>query len=175
MTTNTYQFITKWRVEATCEEVYDIIQDSETLSKWWPSVYLDVKELAPEGENHIGKQIALYTKGFLPYTLRWNFIVTENQKPHHIKLVADGDFVGRGIWDFEQQGKECLVTFDWQLAAEKPVLKYLSFMMKPLFSANHRWAMRKGEESLNLELLRRRAKSPEALAVIPAPPPQVGS
>jgi hypothetical protein len=29
---------------------------------------------------------------------------------------------------------------------------------KPIFSANHRWAMRKGEENLRLELAGRHAK-----------------
>jgi hypothetical protein len=42
--------------------------------------------------------------------------------------------------------------------------------MKPIFSANHRWAMAKGEESLKLELARRHAANQEELALIPAPP-----
>jgi len=42
--------------------------------------------------------------------------------------------------------------------------------MKPIFSANHHWAMAKGEESLKLELARRHATSAEELARIPAPP-----
>jgi hypothetical protein len=31
-------------------------------------------------------------------------------------------------------------------------LRYLSFLFKPFFSANHRWAMARGEESLRREL-----------------------
>lgn len=170
-TSNTYHFITQWKMQATCEEVYAIISNSKTLAKWWPSVYLDVKEIEAGGENNIGKKIALFTKGFLPYTLRWQFVISENRKPYHIKLVAEGDFVGRGIWTFEQAGEDCFITFDWELSAEKPVLKYLSFIMKPIFSANHIWAMKKGEESLRLELLRQRAKSDEERAAIPIPPP----
>jgi hypothetical protein len=42
--------------------------------------------------------------------------------------------------------------------------------MKPLFEANHRWAMAQGEESLKLELARRRATSDAARARIPPPP-----
>ena len=49
------------------------------------------------------------------------------------------------------------VTYDWRLRAEKPLLRSLSFLLKPLFEANHRWAMAQGEESLRLELARRRA------------------
>ncbi len=42
--------------------------------------------------------------------------------------------------------------------------------MKPLFSANHRWAMAKGEESLKLELSRRHSANQEELTLIPEPP-----
>jgi hypothetical protein len=67
-------------------------------------------------------------------------------------------------------GAEVIITYDWKIRADKPLLRYLSFMMKPFFAANHRWAMRKGLESLRLELARRHAPSPEARALIPPPP-----
>ena len=43
--------------------------------------------------------------------------------------------------------------------------------MKPLFAANHYWAMRMGEKSLALELDRRHATTSAARALVPAPPP----
>jgi hypothetical protein len=43
--------------------------------------------------------------------------------------------------------------------------------MKRIFSANHRWAMARGERSLQLELARRHAANdPTVQAAIPAPP-----
>ena len=51
------------------------------------------------------------------------------------------------------------IVYDWQLRAEKPLLRDLSFVLRPLFEANHRWAMARGETSLRLELERRRATS----------------
>ena len=42
--------------------------------------------------------------------------------------------------------------------------------MKPIFAANHHWAMAQGERSLKLELARRHAATPAELARIPAPP-----
>ncbi|MGZ3610536.1 MAG: SRPBCC family protein, partial [Ktedonobacteraceae bacterium] len=62
------------------------------------------------------------------------------------------------------------ITYDWKIKAEKPLLRYFSFIMKPFFSANHRWAMAKGEESLKLELARHHAVNKEELALIPSPP-----
>jgi Polyketide cyclase / dehydrase and lipid transport len=167
---NQYHFITNWKVRATQKEVYDIISDNESLAQWWPSVYLDVITTSPGDENSIGKRVSLYTKGFLPYTLKWNFVVSENVKYSTIAIRAFGDFAGRGIWKFEQQGDDCLITFDWKLEAEKPLLRYLSFLMKPLFSANHLWAMKKGLQSLELELQRRRVNDSQQLKMIPPPP-----
>jgi hypothetical protein len=170
MRTNEYLYITHWQVKGTFEEVAEIISQATELVRWWPSVYLDVQELEPGDERGIGKIVSLYTKGWLPYTLRWTFRVTESSYPYGFKLEAWGDLVGRGIWTFEQQGEYTHVGYDWKINAEKPLLRYLSFLLKPIFGANQHWAMRRGEESLKLELILRRATTPEERARIPSPP-----
>lgn len=112
----------------------------------------------------------LRTKGWLPYTLDWELEVVESRYPHGSTIAAHGDFEGRGTWTIEQDGAAVLATYDWRIRAEKPLLRRLSFLMRPLFEANHRWAMAQGRASLDLELARRRATSPEARARV-APPP----
>ena len=159
---NDYHFITRWRLEAKIEEVSDILSDPLTLPRWWPSVYLDVKEIKP---GNVGRVIDLFTKGWLPYTLRWRFTITKSTPPRGFELEAEGDFVGRGVWTLTQDGPVADVTYDWRIRAEKPLLKLFSFALKPIFAANHRWAMQKGLESLKLELRRRRGEHG-----VPAPP-----
>jgi hypothetical protein len=166
---NDYHFITHWRVQGALKEVSDIIGDAGELTRWWPSVYLDVRVLEPGNEHGLGKVVSLYTKGWLPYTLRWDFRVTSVGQDG-FTLVASGDFDGRGIWTFEQDGPWVIITYDWKISAEKPLLRYFSVLVKPIFSANHHWAMAKGEESLRLELARRHAKTSEERVLIPAPP-----
>lgn len=145
MTANEYHFITHWRVRGNVAEVLDILGNAEDLVRWWPSVYLDVTKR--------GEVVELCTKGWLPYTLRWSFRVTES-RPDGFVLEAFGDFVGRGEWIVKQEGAEVAITYDWRIRAEKPLLRLFSPILKPLFAANHRWAMDKGEESLKLELAR---------------------
>jgi hypothetical protein len=168
--TNEYHFITRWTLEGAIEEIADILNDAPGLVRWWPSVYLDVQRLEAGDERGVGSVISLYTKGWLPYTLRWQFRITEQRYPHGFTLEAWGDFVGRGIWTLEQRDSVVDVTYDWKIRADKPLLRYFSFLMKPIFAANHRWAMARGEESLRLELARRHAATPEERAAIPAPP-----
>ena len=92
MATNDYHFITTWHVKSTVEEVSEIIGEPRGLARWWPSVYLDVKVLKEGNEHGLGREVSLYTKGWLPYTLRWDFRVTEVQ-PVGFTLVAWGDLM----------------------------------------------------------------------------------
>ncbi|HEX8495029.1 MAG TPA: hypothetical protein VF658_19470 [Pyrinomonadaceae bacterium] len=170
MPSNEYRFIDRWRVEGTVREVSDVIEDGKDLPRWWPSVYLEVEELEPGGEGGLGKIITLRARGFLPYTLRINFHTVETRSPNGFTMKATGDLEGTGIWTFEQDGSFVNITYDWTVQANKRIIRTLSFLLKPLFAANHRWTMQRGEESLKLELARRRARTPEEAARIPAPP-----
>jgi len=172
MPTNDYHFISRWRVRASITDVADVISDAEGLPRWWPAVYLDVRELEPGEPSGVGKVIELHTRGWLPYTLRWRFQVTESDYPTNLAIEASGDFNGTGRWSFLQDGDFTNVTYDWQIRAAKPLLRRFSWLMKPVFSANHRWAMTRGRESLELELARRTAPTLEQRLRVPAPPRQ---
>jgi hypothetical protein len=123
MPAHDYHFVTHWRVEATPEQVWDVLDKPLDVPRWWPAVYLQV---------------------------------TERRHPHGFSLEAWGDFNGSGTWTFAPDGPFADIAYDWRIRADKPLLRYLSFLFKPFFSANHRWAMARGEESLRLELARRR-------------------
>jgi len=151
---NDYHFITRWRFQATREEVYGILGDPLALTNWWPEVYLQVKEVQAGDEDGIGQVIALHTRGWLPYTLKWQFRVTHASRPNGFSLNATGDFVGTGEWKFTQIDDEVDVVYDWHIRAEKPLIRLFSFLLKPIFSANHEWAMAKGEAALRREIIR---------------------
>ncbi len=153
---NDYHFITHWRLRGTVAEILEVLGNADDLPRWWPSVYLEVTTR--------GDLVELYTKGWLPYTLRWSFRVTE-RKPDGFIIEALGDFVGRGEWTLMQDGDFADIVYDWRIRAEKPLLRLLSPLLKPIFAANHRWAMARGEESLRIELARRHGEA------VPAPPP----
>ena len=167
---NSYHFVTRWRVKGTCAEVSDVLERVSDWPRWWPAVYLGVEVLKPGGPHGIGEEVGLFTKGWLPYTLRWQFTVVEENYPNGFAIAARGDFVGRGVWTLKQDGDRVNVTYDWDIAAEKPLLRTLTPLLRPLFAANHRWAMRTGEQSLTLELARRNAKTESERQAIPPPP-----
>ena len=88
-----------------------------SFPRWWPAVYFDARETAPPGPDGLGRRIALVTKGWLPYTIRWEFGVVEPRYPYSFAIAATGDFDGRGVWTFEQAGPFVDITYDWRLRA----------------------------------------------------------
>lgn len=167
-----YRFLTVWRVAGTVEEVQAVLGDAGALSRWWPSVYLSVVPVQDAAPDGTGTVVDLHTKGWLPYTLRWTLTITEPMTDTGFALTASGDLNGAGRWTFTADGPEVVISYHWQVSATKPLLSRLSWLLKPMFSANHRWAMARGEESLRLELRRRRAPGQGRVAApVPAPPP----
>jgi hypothetical protein len=167
-----YEFVTEWRVAGTIDEVKDVLgdNDSSAVTRWWPSVYLTVTQKEEGGEGGLGRVLDLYTKGWLPYTLRWTLRVTEPLTDGGYALEATGDLAGTGRWTFLQDGPEVVITYDWRIHATKPLLRRLGWVLRPAFAANHHWAMKRGEESLRLELRRRRQGVDGAQRSIPPPP-----
>ena len=165
-----YAFVSVWRVAGTIAEVRAVLSDSAALPRWWPAVYLAVVPVEPGDADGVGRTVDLHTTGRLPYTLRWRLRITETMTDEGFALAATGDLTGTGRWTFRQDGPEVEVTFDWRVRAGKPLLRRLSWLLRPAFAANHDWAMARGEESLALELRRRRAPDAAARAAVPPPP-----
>jgi hypothetical protein len=168
---NYYQFLTRWRMEASVEEVFQVLDAVPDYVRWWPAVWLRVELLDPGDANGIGSRGLFTSKGWLPYILRWEGTTLEKTFPQRRVFRASGEFEGYGIWTFRQNGSFVDAEYRWEVVADKPLLRYLSFLFRPLFAFNHNWSMTRGLESIRLELMRRGAKSPEELARIPAPPP----
>ena len=145
MPANEYYFVSHWRVPCTPAEAYDIIQDSAALPRWWPSSFIasEPYHFADGAEG-----VKLATKGWMPYMLHWTVRQLSADPPGSLVIEVKGDFDGRGIWTLMADGDHTTITYDWRIRVEKPGVKQLSFMLKPLFESNHRWAMKKGEESL---------------------------
>lgn len=157
MQANDYVFLTRWLVQGKADEAYAILIGVPGYLRWWRDIYLAVHPLAPAGKDGIGQSYRLLTRGKLPYRLQWETRIVETRRPNGFTIEATGDFVGRGVWAFDEHGGDLKILFDRRLRAEKPLLKSLSFLLKPLFRWNHRWAMERGEEGLRRELSVRRA------------------
>ena len=170
MAVNEYHLTTDWRFEGTTQEISNILSDSKAMARWWRAFIIDLEEREPGDAQGIGKVVALHIKGWLPYELRWSFRVTESRAPDGFSIEAWGDLTGHGQWTLEQDGRFVNVHYDWRISADRPLLRYFSFALKPLFASNHRWAMERGAEGIALELQRVHATTAAERAAVPLPP-----
>lgn len=155
---NEFHIITTWTVTADLTEVTAILTDAAHLPDWWSEVYLDTEIIALGDAAGIGRQVAVQSKGWLPYQMRWVATLVESHQPDGWTITASGDLDGVGIWSLRQKGTQVEVVYDWRVKAEKPVLRLVSPILAPIFAWNHRWAMVKGEAGLKRELLKRRGR-----------------
>jgi uncharacterized protein YndB with AHSA1/START domain len=140
-----YQFVDRWFVPAPVEEVYDLIGDQLSYPSWWGEVFLSVT--GDGGPPRPGRRASVVAKGFLPYKLHFDAETTEAERPRKITMRLSGDFQGGGFWTFTEQGDGTEAVLDWRPIVEKPFVKHLTPVLRPLFRANHNWTMRRGQEA----------------------------
>jgi len=165
-----YRYVNRWRVRGPIDEVAAVLRDAEAYPHWWPSVYLAVEPFT-DGAGDARRRVR--SQGFLPYAIEFNARVVDERLPHGFSVEAEGEMQGRGDWQLSADGEWVDIVYRWQVTGNKMLWRTTSWALRPLFEANHDWAMQRGEESLRLELARRRATSDAERDAVPAPPQPV--
>ena len=140
-----YVFVDEWDVNAPSEAVFDALADARTYPEWWKPVYLNVDA---DGAPEVGRTSTQLFTGRLPYKLRTRSTITELERPRLIKADVVGDLRGRGVWTLGPRDGGTHVRFDWQVFADRPLLRYLTPVFRPVFRWNHNWAIARANEGL---------------------------
>jgi uncharacterized protein YndB with AHSA1/START domain len=140
-----YVFVDEWDVAAPPEAVFDALADARTYPRWWTPVYIDVES---DGPAELGKESRQHFKGRLPYHLHTRSVITELDPPARITADVDGDLRGRGTWTLTPNARGTHVRFDWQVHADRRLLRVLTPLLRPLFRWNHNWAIARAMEGL---------------------------
>ena len=141
-----YRFVDRWFVPAPPGQAYDAIGDTLGYPGWWGRVFLTVE--GDEGPPKPGRRAKIVSRGLLPYKLRWEAQIVEADAPNGFSITMTGDFVGTGAWSFEAADGGTNAVFDFRPRVEKPIVKYLTPVLRPLFRWNHGWAMKRGQEGV---------------------------
>jgi hypothetical protein len=76
-------------------------------------------------------------------------VITEINPPERITAEVDGDLRGRGTWTLTPIADGGThVRFDWEVHADRRLLKVLTPLLRPLFRWNHNWAIARAMEGL---------------------------
>ena len=170
MPANTYRFVEQWWIPgASPDEVYQVISDSRLLPEWWRGVYLESRPLGEWTQPHVGARTRVKARGFLPYKLDFVLEPTALEPGRLVEVKTIGDFVGvwRATLSPEPGGTH--VDIDWRVTIEKPLVRFLSPVLKPLFAWNHYWTAPRGEAGLRAYLREReevRAAGPRQRSIL---------
>jgi uncharacterized protein YndB with AHSA1/START domain/quercetin dioxygenase-like cupin family protein len=156
-----YVFVDEWDVSAPPEAVFDAIADARTYPQWWRPVYIDVDA---DGPAELGKQSRQHFKGRLPYHLNTRSTVTAIDAPRSVTAEVDGDLRGTGTWTLTPTASGTHVRFDWQVHADRRLLRLLTPLLRPVFRWNHNWAIARAMEGLE-PFARERARERTAVEV----------
>ena len=140
-----YVFIDEWEVSAPLEAVFDALADARTYPDWWKPVYIDVEADGPPAQGRASHQ---HFKGRLPYTLRTTSTIVRLDAPRSFEVEVVGDLSGRGVWTLTPRGDRVQIRFDWRANADRPLLRILTPVLRPLFRWNHNWSIKRAREGL---------------------------
>ena len=155
MPSHDYYFVTHWRVHGRRPAVFEILKEGEQYARWWRPAYQETRRV---GE----RKVLATVRARLPYTLQFTTELVRESPDRELEIRASGELVGTGLWKLEQQGPEVCIEFHWQVRAEKPLVRWLSPFLKPLFRWNHDWVMATGERALQAEVDRRQLNVPSS-------------
>jgi uncharacterized protein YndB with AHSA1/START domain len=153
-----YVFIDEWDVDAPQQAVFDAITDARTYPEWWRPVYIKVEA---DGPARVGAVSHQEFKGRLPYHLHTRSEVVRLEPPHESEVDVAGDLTGKGIWTFTPVGGKVHIRFEWRVTADRPLLRYLSPILRPLFRWNHNWSIKRAIEGLEPYAARMAAARPD--------------
>jgi uncharacterized protein YndB with AHSA1/START domain len=140
-----YEFIDEWDVNAPQDAVFGALADATTYPDWWRPVYIEVESDGPPQQGRVSQQ---HFKGRLPYTLRTRSEIVSYEPPDTLEVEVVGDLTGKGIWRLTPREGKVHVHFDWRVIADRPLLRYLTPVLRPLFRWNHNWSIKRAIEGL---------------------------
>jgi len=141
-----YVFIDEWDVAAPVEAVFEALADASTYPEWWTPVYLEAKS---DGPPRVGAVTRELFKGRLPYRLKIDSEIVRYEPPREFEIRATGDLTGRGVWTLTpRDDRRVHVRFDWRVNADRPLLRVLTPVLRPLFRWNHNYAIGRARAGL---------------------------
>lgn len=146
-----YTFVTRWAVAAPISEVWRVVYDVERWPEWWKGV--EVQKLRDGDHSGAGASVAFTWKAAMPYKLHFTMTTVQVIAGERIEGKASGELEGAGTWLFRTAGPDStVIEYHWQVRTTRRWMNRLSFLLKPVFRANHNVVMRRGERGLIKEL-----------------------
>src|SRR5690348_8732224 len=113
-----YSFVTRWRVEAPIDAVWDALYEAEAYPTWWRAV-LAVTKVSQGEPDGVGRTDRFVWKAPLGYRLRFELRLTTIDRPNRLGGVAGGDLEGTGDWTLRTADGATDVRYDWNVRTSR--------------------------------------------------------
>lgn len=138
---NRYRFRSVWHVDASPEDVYEVLSDIANYPLWWREVRKATKIDDETGE--------IRCRSFLPFDLVVQVRHSiRNQQAGLLRATLSGDLEGYASWEITGRDGGTDLMFDQEVVVNKPLLRRLVLIAKPFFRGNHDMMMRGGFKGL---------------------------
>ena len=101
-----------------------------------------------DGPPESGRASRQHFKGRLPYKLNTISRIVRLDRPNSFAVEVVGDLTGTGLWTLTQRDGGVHVHFDWRVNADRPLLRILTPVLRPIFRWNHNWSIARAREGL---------------------------
>jgi hypothetical protein len=142
-----YSFVTRWRLDAPIDAVWEAIRGYDVWPSWWSSI-VQARRIAAGDPSGIGETVELAFRTRLPYQLRFRMTTTRVVPPHELDGRADGELRGTGRWRLASDGERTQVTYYWDVETTRWWMNLLAPVARPAFKWNHDQVMADGYRGL---------------------------
>jgi Polyketide cyclase / dehydrase and lipid transport len=142
---NFYRFRATWHVGARPDDAYAVLQALGDYPAWWP----EVKEIHQYEDGHYDVRC----RSLLPYDLVFSGRQSQRDPAGRVlEAKLWGDLEGFSRWTIEPSGGGSRLLFEEEVVTNKPVLRRLAAIARPLFKLNHALMMSRGQKGLRTYL-----------------------
>ena len=142
-----FVLLSRWRIDAPIQSVWNALHDPTGWPTWWPYV-ASVEKIDSGDPDGIGARYRFHWTSRLPYSIRIDTHVVEVAKPRTIRAAASGDLHGEGTWRLQEDGAATLVEYTWRVSLDRAWMRLFAPLLRPAFTWNHNAVMAAGEQGL---------------------------
>lgn len=153
--TSQFDLLSEWQIDAPITAVWAALQNPLAWPQWWPyvkAVQCLNPGIAKPGQPITGQVYMVVWSSRLFYQLLMVVTVQEVVVPQKIVVNATGDVNGRGEWRLLANPNGTAVSYRWQVAVDKPWMRWLLPVARRLFAWNHQAVMLAGKLGLQAYL-----------------------
>lgn len=126
-----------------------MLADVKTWPAWWPGV----RRVERSAASPLGDLAELHWSSALPCAVQLRLKTIAAERLRRLEYQAQGRVQGLGIWLLEpDEGGGVDLSYRWEVRLDRPWMRTLSILLRPMLEWNHFRVMRAAARGLGRQL-----------------------